>query len=264
MWYVGGELYHHGIKGQKWGERRYQNPDGTYTEEGKRRYFSDKYGAAYGSKKYKRKMSLDNYNYTKDYKQQMRDRRKNKESKEDVAKRLREKYGDIEYETFEKNRKSRAEGAAILGIIAAALTVSSVVSGVKAYRDVKKMNDYINSTYFGGGNRNMGNNTNQDYDSELGKSLGKGMYAPRNSKPKMSMEDFQKQLKRERQKAATQETLRRYKESDEYKRKQQEQAARRAKEEQEIREAIRNHERRQEEEAERRRKEYWDDIRKYG
>lgn len=31
-------LAHHGIKGQKWGVRRYQNPDGSYTEEGKRRY----------------------------------------------------------------------------------------------------------------------------------------------------------------------------------------------------------------------------------
>lgn len=31
------ELCHFGIKGQKWGVRRYQNPDGTLTEEGKRR-----------------------------------------------------------------------------------------------------------------------------------------------------------------------------------------------------------------------------------
>ena len=30
-------LFHHGIKGQKWGIRRYQNPDGTLTEEGRRR-----------------------------------------------------------------------------------------------------------------------------------------------------------------------------------------------------------------------------------
>lgn len=30
-------LVHHGIKGQKWGVRRYQNEDGTYTEEGKKR-----------------------------------------------------------------------------------------------------------------------------------------------------------------------------------------------------------------------------------
>ena len=31
-------LYHHGIKGQKWGVRRYQNYDGTWTEAGKERY----------------------------------------------------------------------------------------------------------------------------------------------------------------------------------------------------------------------------------
>lgn len=32
------ELYHHGIKGQKWGVRRYQRPDGTLTEAGEKRY----------------------------------------------------------------------------------------------------------------------------------------------------------------------------------------------------------------------------------
>lgn len=38
MWTYNYELYHHGILGQKWGVRRYQNPDGTLTEEGKKRY----------------------------------------------------------------------------------------------------------------------------------------------------------------------------------------------------------------------------------
>lgn len=32
------ELYHHGIKNQKWGRRRYQNPDGSLTAEGRKRY----------------------------------------------------------------------------------------------------------------------------------------------------------------------------------------------------------------------------------
>lgn len=31
-------ISHHGIKGQKWGVRRYQNEDGTLTSEGQKRY----------------------------------------------------------------------------------------------------------------------------------------------------------------------------------------------------------------------------------
>ena len=34
------ELYHHGIKGMKWGIRRYQNKDGSLTPAGKKRYSS--------------------------------------------------------------------------------------------------------------------------------------------------------------------------------------------------------------------------------
>jgi hypothetical protein len=49
------ELYHHGIKGQKWGIRRYQNPDGTLTPAGKRRY-----GAYYNDEPVKpRKLKRD-------------------------------------------------------------------------------------------------------------------------------------------------------------------------------------------------------------
>lgn len=39
MYYEGNsELYHHGIKGMKWGVRRYQNFDGSYTQAGLARY----------------------------------------------------------------------------------------------------------------------------------------------------------------------------------------------------------------------------------
>lgn len=34
------ELYHHGIKGQKWGVRRYRNSDGSLTLAGQIRYDS--------------------------------------------------------------------------------------------------------------------------------------------------------------------------------------------------------------------------------
>lgn len=34
------ELQHHGIKGQKWGVRRFQNKDGSLTPRGKQRYLN--------------------------------------------------------------------------------------------------------------------------------------------------------------------------------------------------------------------------------
>lgn len=40
------ELQHHGIKGQKWGVRRFQNADGSLTAEGKKRYSVSDYQQA--------------------------------------------------------------------------------------------------------------------------------------------------------------------------------------------------------------------------
>lgn len=56
------ELYHHGIKGQKWGVRRYQNKDGSLTAAGKR-----------NKKKERTKYEVNRYNQiNKDYREAYR------------------------------------------------------------------------------------------------------------------------------------------------------------------------------------------------
>lgn len=55
-------LAHHGIKGQKWGIRRYQNPDGTYTPEGYARYRSDRqFNGTYNHKLYSKEDRMTAY-----------------------------------------------------------------------------------------------------------------------------------------------------------------------------------------------------------
>lgn len=49
------ELYHYGTKGQRWGVRHYQNPDGSLTDAGKKRYGRETGGLShYGKEKYYR------------------------------------------------------------------------------------------------------------------------------------------------------------------------------------------------------------------
>ena len=85
-----GELYHYGVKGQKWGVRRYQNPDGSLTPRGKKRLGKeyDKASKATMRKLSKKgnKMYLDAYNKAAD--------EMNRGGIEKFNSEQRKKYGD--------------------------------------------------------------------------------------------------------------------------------------------------------------------------
>lgn len=59
------ELYHHGVKGQKWGVRRYQNKDGSLTPAGKRRIKDD--GTFKTNKEYRKEISDARFEARKKY-----------------------------------------------------------------------------------------------------------------------------------------------------------------------------------------------------
>ena len=59
------ELCHHGIKGQKWGVRRYQNKDGSLTEAGKKRK------VLIGRENWNARKEI--YSYSKDYMKKIND-----------------------------------------------------------------------------------------------------------------------------------------------------------------------------------------------
>lgn len=111
-------LYHSGVKSQKWYNRRYQNPDGTWTEEGKA------IQAAYYQNKSQRYTDKANRLYVKYGKK---------------AQRCLEKYQEtnvssIEYEfgeKFNKSVKSTIKGTVVGAILdgpIGAITLGSITA----------------------------------------------------------------------------------------------------------------------------------------
>lgn len=77
------DLMHHGIKGQRWGVRRYQNADGTLTDAGKARVSGKEQEY---DKAIKRRNDFYYRRYYRDF---------------DKVKKLIEKYGDTPYKDLE-------------------------------------------------------------------------------------------------------------------------------------------------------------------
>jgi len=136
-------LYHHGIKGQKWGVRRFQNDDGTLTAEGKARYGVDENGKM--SKEGRELYNLDRKQALKTAKQDIKEHDLNVRmlsgNREDNLARyhaaktfIAEKYGKQTMKDFQRSERTKEAivgGTAFLasiGLLAAsaAITISKV------------------------------------------------------------------------------------------------------------------------------------------
>ncbi len=92
-WNDGTSLYHYGIKGQRWGERRFQNPDGSLTAEGRRRYGVMQNAGNYARQKYEyNKASADEFK-NKVYSNEYAQKYLTKNPKEGQTKWLNDMYG---------------------------------------------------------------------------------------------------------------------------------------------------------------------------
>lgn len=108
-----GELYHYGVKGQKWGRRRYQNPDGSLTPAGIKRYAKK----SYAKSSYESNTSVSGKVYDKftgahkiiaDVKYEQSSARKNKEAAEQY---LAEKQAKRDRPTKQKVQSAASKGA---------------------------------------------------------------------------------------------------------------------------------------------------------
>lgn len=144
------ELYHDGIKGMKWGIRRYQNYDGTLTEEGRRRY-NPKYKEDRANGSMPTKDEDGNYYYT------------NKKGEKTLYKTRSEQLSDTELTDL--NRRVQQENK-----LAAETSDAYEYKGPKAdqaFRDASRLTKDISESLPKGNGRVVKKNYSNLSDQEL-------------------------------------------------------------------------------------------------
>lgn len=167
------ELYHHGILGQKWGVRRYQNSDGSYTEAGKKRLMKLDYYKNSEHRKLDKKYNLAKMDYKiaklNDKYQKSNSKRNLRKLQEATAKKYAaEGMRAIEEQAINKMtvdqmnaeriavaknavsnvlRASSTAGIAVAGVTGAHVIGDTIRIADKANRDIRLMNSPESSIY---------------------------------------------------------------------------------------------------------------------
>lgn len=139
-------LIHYGIEGQKWGVRRFQNEDGTWTEDGLVRRRKDQKHLFRKQERLGRKFDR----YTQKMESDMQKGKKISDRRIEKANKIGAKFRTLDYvskdpETYFKARKARAESIAKFGInsVGTAVGVGAVINNTKNLREI---NNFINMT----------------------------------------------------------------------------------------------------------------------